>query len=82
MKKAILLSLTIFISYNATSADIIGNKEICSIQKDSSKAGQNVAYQWGNMALTATANDTEKFNPRPTVTSRYLGLIFTSVFDA
>ncbi|WZL88160.1 vanadium-dependent haloperoxidase [Salinimicrobium sp. 3283s] len=82
MKKAILLSLTIFISYNATSADIIGDKEICSIQKDSSKAGQNVAYQWGKMALTATANDTEKFNPRPTVTSRYLGLIFTSVFDA
>lgn len=42
----------------------------------------NVAYLWGKMALDATANDTERFNPRPTITSRYLGLIFISVFDA
>lgn len=42
----------------------------------------NVAYKWGHMALTAQANDTERFKPRPTVTSRYLGLIFVSVFDA
>lgn len=34
------------------------------------------------MALTAQANDTERFKPRPTVTSRYLGLIFVSIFDA
>jgi hypothetical protein len=43
---------------------------------------ENIAYVWGKMALDATANDTEKFNPRPTITSRFLGLIFTSVFDA
>ncbi|WP_245583426.1 vanadium-dependent haloperoxidase [Salinimicrobium terrae] len=42
----------------------------------------NLAYKWGEVALEATANDTEKFNPRPTITSRYLGLIFTAVFDA
>ena len=42
----------------------------------------NMAYKWGQMALQATANDTERFRPRPTVTSRYLGLIFVSVFDA
>ena len=46
------------------------------------KGPENVAYQWGKMALEATANDTERFKPRPTITSRYLGLIFTSVFDA
>ncbi|NHF57748.1 vanadium-dependent haloperoxidase [Flavobacteriaceae bacterium TP-CH-4] len=46
------------------------------------KGIENVAYQWGGMALKATANDTERFQPRPTVTSRYLGLIFISVFDA
>jgi len=42
----------------------------------------NVAYKWGQMALTATANDTEKYKPRPTITSRYLALIFVAVFDA
>ena len=43
---------------------------------------QNLAYQWGKVAMEATANDTEKFFPRPTVTSRYLGLIWTAAFDA
>lgn len=42
----------------------------------------NIAYKWGEMALKAQANDTEKFKPRPTITSRYLGLIFVAVFDA
>lgn len=46
------------------------------------KGVNNLAYKWGQIALTATANDTEKFKPRPTITSRYLGLIFVSVFDA
>lgn len=43
---------------------------------------ENVAYKWGKMALDATASDTERFKPRPTITSRYLGLIFISIFDA
>jgi len=46
------------------------------------KGTENVAYQWGELALEATALDTERFAPRPTITSRYLGLIFTAVFDA
>ena len=46
------------------------------------KGVDNTAYKWGRMALEATALDTERFNPRPTITSRYLGLIFTAVFDA
>lgn len=46
------------------------------------KGAANIAYKWGKMALEATANDTERFTPRPTVTSRYLGLIFVAVFDA
>lgn len=43
---------------------------------------QNIAYQWGEIALNCTGNDTERFRPRPTVTSRFLGLIWTAVFDA
>ena len=46
------------------------------------KGKDNVAYQWGAVALEATARDTERFKPRPTITSRYLGLIFTAAFDA
>jgi hypothetical protein len=42
----------------------------------------NLAYKWGQVAMDCTADDTEKFKPRPTVTSRYLGLIWTAVFDA
>jgi hypothetical protein len=43
---------------------------------------QNLAYKWGKISLECTANDTENFRPRPTVTSRILALIWTSVFDA
>jgi hypothetical protein len=46
------------------------------------RGDNNRAYKWGKIALELTANDTEKFRPRPTVTSRYLGLIFTAIFDA
>src|SRR5690349_16651632 len=42
----------------------------------------NLAYFWGDVAMKCTANDTERFRPRPTVTSRYLGLISTAIFDA
>jgi Domain of unknown function (DUF6851)/VCPO second helical-bundle domain len=57
----------------------------CSGYKDSfnePSGADNLAYKWGEVAMNATANDTEKFSPRPTVTSRYLGLIWTAVFDA
>ena len=42
----------------------------------------NRAYQLGKLTLECTANDTEKFNPRPTVTSRIIALTWTAVFDA
>lgn len=42
----------------------------------------NLAYRWADMSLTATANDTERFKPRPTITSRYLALVFVSMYDA
>lgn len=58
----------------------------CTSNKQSSVAepvgAENVAYKWGKIALEATANDTERFRPRPTVTSRMLGLVWTAVFDA
>ncbi|MES2332364.1 MAG: vanadium-dependent haloperoxidase [Bacteroidota bacterium] len=50
--------------------------------KDEPKGAENIAYKWGQIALEATANNTEKYKPRPTVTSRMLGLVWTSVFDA
>ena len=46
------------------------------------KDNVSLAYQWAEVSLTATANDTERFRPRPTITSRYLALIYTAMFDA
>ena len=42
----------------------------------------NLAYKWGKISLECTANDTENFRPRPTITSRILALTWTSIFDA
>lgn len=53
-----------------------------TLKTEEPRGENNLAYRWGKMALTATANDTERFRPRPTVTSRCLALIFVSVFDA
>ena len=58
------------------------NGQHSSIENHEPRGAENLAYKWGQIALTATANDTERFKPRPTVTSRYLGLIFVSIFDA
>ncbi len=46
------------------------------------RAENNAAYKWGKISLECTANDTENFRPRPTVTSRILALIWISVFDS
>ncbi|MGB3146101.1 MAG: vanadium-dependent haloperoxidase [Maribacter sp.] len=61
---------------------VLGCKQEKKSTEPEPKGVDNIAYKWGTMALTATANDTELFKPRPTITSRYLGLIFISVFDA
>lgn len=42
----------------------------------------NLAYKWGKISLECTANDTDRFKPRPTVTSRILALTWISIFDA
>ena len=42
----------------------------------------NMAYKWGKISLECTANDTENFKPRPTITSRILALVWVSIFDA
>ncbi|MDH4092624.1 MAG: vanadium-dependent haloperoxidase [Cyclobacteriaceae bacterium] len=42
----------------------------------------NLAYRWGKISLACTANDTENFKPRPTITSRILALTWVSIFDA
>lgn len=80
-----LLFLTISLVFLSASKNF--SQESASQEKESGisvePAGEeNVAYQWAYMALEGTAHDTDRFNPRPTVTSRYLGLIFTAMFDA
>ena len=81
MKKSILflftLALLISCKNNQPQSDVQVSEETTE-----PKGVDNVAYKWGQMALTATANDTERFKPRPTITSRYLGLISVAVFDA
>ena len=79
MKKTIILLLTISILFGCKKNQ---NGQEVSIDLAEPKGVDNIAYKWGQMALQATASNTEKFKPRPTITSRFLGLIFVSVFDA
>lgn len=76
MKKSLLI-LIVAITILACKQQV--KKEVISAEP---KGIENVAYKWGEIALEATALDTERFAPRPTITSRYLGLISIAVFDA
>lgn len=73
-KPLLLLTLTLLVATACQNVD--------PAQEEVPRGAENVAYKWGSMALKATALDTDRFKPRPTITSRYLGLIFVSVFDA
>ncbi|TBN00469.1 phosphatase PAP2 family protein [Hyunsoonleella flava] len=79
MKRILLISLITLTFFGCKNNQ---NKQQNSIEITEPKGAENIAYRWGKMALTATANDTERFKPRPTITSRYLGLISVAVFDA
>src|SRR5690606_14163102 len=71
--------------FSGCKKDTEDNKDIAEnqIEKEEGPKGiNNVAHQWSLVAINATANDTDMFKPRPTITSRFLGLIFTSIFDA
>jgi hypothetical protein len=57
-------------------------KDIADVANEEPLGKNNMAYKWGEISMTCTANDTEWFKPRPTITSRFLGLIWTAVFDA
>ncbi len=76
MKRPFILAFAFFTFFCANSQGQDKTSE------EEPRGTENVAYQWGKMALNATASDTERFKPRPTITSRYLGLIFVCIFDA
>jgi hypothetical protein len=73
----IFLILFVFAFYSIAKA-----QNTQGVAQNEPTAKENIAYKWAKMALLATANDTEKFKPRPTITSRYLGLSFIAIFDA
>lgn len=79
MKKLIALALfgVLLIACNERP-----NSNTTTSQTPEPTGADNMAYRWSEIAIEATALDTERFKPRPTITSRYLGLIFVSIFDA
>lgn len=42
----------------------------------------NMAYQWLDVLLVASGHDAEMYKPRPTVLSRTMAIVLTSVYDA
>ena len=80
LRKVILLTLLLTVFFGFRKPVSLPVSE--SYTYGEPRGEDNVAYKWGAMALEATALDTDRFKPRPTITSRYLGLIFVAVFDA
>jgi hypothetical protein len=72
--------MKLLVKYTFIILFIIG----CKTENESlqSKGAENIIYKWGKISLEATANNTDMHRPRPTVTSRMLALVWTSVYDA
>lgn len=56
--------------------------EQASISTQNHSGKTNPVYEWAEILLQAVARDTERFNPRPTVSSRLLAFVCISVYDA
>jgi len=85
LKQISLWALSLLLITGCGSSEESNNDDTTSnepVQEEEKRGTENVAYIWGEAALQGTAMDTDRFKPRPTVTSRYLGLICTSMFDA
>lgn len=68
-------------SGNSESDTAENNTDSLAVENQPTGA-DNVAYIWGEAAIQGTAMDTERFKPRPTITSRYLALVCIGMFDA
>lgn len=78
--KKLLACLFFLILLTQSCSNFSGSKK--EAKQDQPTGDNNLAYKWGKISLECTANDTENFRPRPTVTSRILALIWTGIFDA
>jgi len=75
-----LLAISFFLSgCMSESSDSVNSGHVEEQQKT---GAENIAYKWAAKALDATAWDTDRFAPRPTITSRYLALTMVAIYDA
>ncbi|WP_224485272.1 vanadium-dependent haloperoxidase [Robertkochia aurantiaca] len=79
---SLLLALVVTGCKEQKNGDKIADNELTAVMAEQPVGTENIAYKWGEQALLGTALDTDRFKPRPTITSRYLALIFSAVFDA
>ena len=83
MMRQILTAISILVFLNACNSHLKNDQQKVISETDTTKLGvNNLAYKWGKLILEATARDTERYKPRPTISSRMLGLVFISIFDA
>ena len=82
MSKKLFLLIVLFIGFSQCKNQQEDWEDYPDTALKEPSGTANLAYKWADMALHATALDTDRFKPRPTITSRYLGLIFVAIFDA
>ena len=66
----------------ACKSDTKKDSEIATRDSQEKRGADNIVYKWAAKALDATAWDTDRFKPRPTITSRYLALTMVAMYDA
>ena len=77
----LLFAMLLAVLVSCRKAEVDGAEQSVTT-KEEPRGADNIAYKWSEMAILGTAKDTDRFKPRPTVTSRILALTWTSIFDA
>jgi hypothetical protein len=81
--KALVLMSGLFLLVQMISCtDSKGSQTDSDPNQTEEKWEPNLVYKWAKVILEATANDTDLFKPRPTVSSRFLALITAAMYDA
>lgn len=78
----LLLSMILSCESDMEDSDKNMAEGMSASMADEARGSDNIVYKWAAKALDATAWDTDRFAPRPTITSRYLALTMVAMYDA
>jgi hypothetical protein len=90
-KSAVLFTLLILVAAETRAAEVVKDTGQVLVAPEgyplvhrmpAADFQPSAAYEWLEVLLVASGRDAQRFNPRPTVLSRTMAIVLTSMYDA